>query len=183
MTAGHNYEESAQRLQTALAGGCLPGLVIFSDVWWFRYLINDSVIPLGSLLTAVDIDTVDFRPSCFSEYKFDGQQWAVPHARQNPLFCYNKTHWAAPGLPDRAPTTWQEFGDWAPKLKGASTGAQNAFQYPAIAVYPRVGRSRTTRGATAGRTATSGTSRSTPTRSSRHSNGSTRACRTTRGPV
>jgi len=135
VTAGKNYEEVAQRFQTALAGGGLPGLVIFSDVWWFRYFLNDSVIPLDSLLKAVDVDTADFRPSFFSDYQFDGQQWAVPYARSTPLFYYNKAHWAAAGLPNRSPKTWQEFGEWAPKLKGASTGAQNAFQYPAIAGY------------------------------------------------
>jgi len=30
----------------------------------------------------------------------------VPYARSTPLFYYNKDHYAAAGLPDRAPETW-----------------------------------------------------------------------------
>lgn len=135
VTAGANYEEVAQRFQTALAGGGLPGLVILSDVWWFRYFINDSIIPLDSVLEAVEMDTDDFRPSFFADYQYDGAQWAVPYARSTPVFYYNKAHWATAGLPDRAPATWDEFGEWAPRLKAAGTGVMNAFQYPAMAGY------------------------------------------------
>lgn len=135
VTAGANYEEVAQRFQTALTGGGLPGLVIFSDVWWFRYFLNDSVIPLDSLLEAVEIDTADFRPSFFKDYQYEGSQWAVPYARSTPLFYYNKAHWSAAGLPDRSPATWDEFGEWAPRLMAAGLGTQKAFQYPAVAGY------------------------------------------------
>ncbi len=38
VTAGANYEEIAQKFQTAQAAKSgLPGLVVLSDVWWFRY--------------------------------------------------------------------------------------------------------------------------------------------------
>ena len=117
VTAGKNYEEVAQRFQTALAGGGLPGLVIFSDVWWFRYYLNQSIIPLTSLLKAVKVDTADFRPSFYSDYQYAGEQWAVPYARSTPLFYYNKPAWEQAGLPDRGPTSWQEFGDWGPQLQ------------------------------------------------------------------
>jgi sn-glycerol 3-phosphate transport system substrate-binding protein len=135
VTAGASYEEVAQRFQTALTGGGLPGLVMFSDVWWFRYYLNQSIIPLTSLLKAVKVDTADFRPSFYSDYQYAGEQWAVPYARSTPLFYYNKAHWAAAGLPDRAPKTWNEFAEWAPKLMGAGVGTQKAFQYPAVAGY------------------------------------------------
>jgi sn-glycerol 3-phosphate transport system substrate-binding protein len=135
VTAGANYEEVAQRFQTALAGGGLPGLVILSDVWWFRYFINESIIPLDSLLETVEMDTDDFRPSFYADYQYDDAQWAVPYARSTPVFYYNKEHWAAAGLPDRAPETWEEFGDWAPDLAAAGTGTQKVFHYPDMAGY------------------------------------------------
>lgn len=135
VTAGKNYEEVAQRFQTALTGGGLPGLVIFSDVWWFRYYLNQSIIPLDSLLTAVGIDTADFRPSFYQDYQYSGAQWAVPYARSTPLFYYNKAHWSEAGLPDRAPKTWEEFAGWATRLQGAGLGTQKVFQYPAVAGY------------------------------------------------
>ncbi len=135
VTAGANYEEVAQRFQTALAGGGLPGVVILSDVWWFRYYLNQSIIPLDSLLQTVEVETDDFRPSFYADYQYADAQWAVPYARSTPLFYYNKAHWQAAGLPDRAPETWQELDEWGPALMAAGTGVQHAFQHPAVGGY------------------------------------------------
>lgn len=135
ITAGANYEEIAQKFQTAQAAKSgLPALLVLSDVWWFRYYLNESIIPLDSLITKLDFKLGDFRTSLVDDYKYDSKQWALPYGRSTPLFYYNKDHFAAAGLPDRAPATWQEFAGWAPKLK-ASSGAQYAFMHPALAGY------------------------------------------------
>lgn len=135
VTAGSNYEEVAQKFQTAQSGGQLPDVVVFSDVWWFRYYMLDSIIPLGNALKAAGVDTADYRAGLFNDYQYKGAQWAVPWARSTPLFYYNKTHWSQAGLPDRAPATWAEFAQWAPKLKAAGTGTQNVYEHPALADY------------------------------------------------
>ncbi|WP_290859399.1 ABC transporter substrate-binding protein [Hamadaea sp.] len=135
VTAGSNYEDIAQKFQAAQAGGKLPDLVVLSDVWWFRYYLQDSIIPLDTLFTALDWDTSDYRDQLLTDYKYGGSIWAVPWARSTPLFYWNKAHWQAAGLPDRAPKTWDEFAEWAPKLKSANAGTQNAFQLPALAGY------------------------------------------------
>ncbi|MFF1828848.1 ABC transporter substrate-binding protein [Paenarthrobacter sp. NPDC058040] len=135
VTAGANYEEIAQKFQTSQAAKTeLPGLVVLSDVWWFRYFSNGSIIPIDSLVKQLDIKLDDFQKSLVEDYKYDNQQWALPYGRSTPLFYYNKDHFKAAGLPDRAPATWQEFAEWAPKLK-ASSGAQHAYMYPALAGY------------------------------------------------
>lgn len=135
VTAGANYEEIAQKFQTSQAAKSgLPGVVVLSDVWWFRYFTNGSIIPVDGLIKELDIKVDDFRQSLVDDYKYDDRQWALPYGRSTPLFYYNKDHFAAAGLPDRAPATWQEFGEWAPKLKAAS-GAQYAYIYPALAGY------------------------------------------------
>lgn len=135
VTAGANYEEIAQKFQTSQAAKSgLPGVVVLSDVWWFRYFTNGSIIPVDGLIKELDIKVDDFRQSLVDDYKYDDRQWALPYGRSTPLFYYNKDHFAAAGLPDRAPATWQEFGDWAPKLK-ATSGAQYAYIYPALAGY------------------------------------------------
>lgn len=135
ITAGANYEEIAQKFQTAQAAKSgLPALVVLSDVWWFRYYLNGNIIPLDSLITQLDVKLDDFRTSLVDDYKYDGKQWALPYGRSTPMFYYNKDHFAAAGLPDRAPATWQEFAEWAPKLK-AGSGAQYAFMHPALAGY------------------------------------------------
>lgn len=135
VTAGANYEEIAQKFQTSQAAKTgLPGLVVLSDVWWFRYFTNGSIIPVDGLVKQLDIKLDDFRQSLVDDYKYSDKQWALPYGRSTPLFYYNKDHFQAAGLPDRAPKTWEEFGEWAPKLK-ASSGAQYAYIYPALAGY------------------------------------------------
>jgi sn-glycerol 3-phosphate transport system substrate-binding protein len=135
VTAGKDYEEIAQKFQTAQTGGTLPDLVVLSDVWWFRYYMLGSIIPLDSLIKTVGIETADYRDQLMADYQYSGGQWAIPWARSTPLFYYNKSHWASAGLPDRAPTTWAEFAEWAPRLQSAGTGVQHAFQHPALAGY------------------------------------------------
>ena len=135
VTAGKDYEEIAQKFQTAQTGGTLPDLVVLSDVWWFRYYMLGSIIPLDSLIKTVGIETADYRDQLMADYQYNGGQWAIPWARSTPLFYYNKAHWASAGLPDRAPTTWAEFAEWAPRLQSAGTGVQHAFQHPALAGY------------------------------------------------
>ncbi|GAB2764744.1 ABC transporter substrate-binding protein [Sinomonas soli] len=135
VTAGANYEEIAQKFQTAQAANSgLPGVVLLSDVWWFRYYINGNIIPMDSAIKQLDIKLSDYRDSLVQDYQYANKQWAMPYARSTPLFYYNKDHFKAAGLPDRAPATWSEFGDWASKIKAAS-GAQYAYMYPALADY------------------------------------------------
>ncbi|MEO3942268.1 ABC transporter substrate-binding protein [Paenarthrobacter nicotinovorans] len=135
VTAGANYEEIAQKFQTSQAAKTgLPALVVLSDVWWFRYFSNGSIIPLDGLVKQLDIKIDDFQKSLVNDYKYDDKQWALPYGRSTPLFYYNKDHFKAAGIPDRAPATWQEFAEWAPKLK-ATSGAQYAYIYPALAGY------------------------------------------------
>lgn len=135
VTAGANYEEIAQKFQTSQAAKSgLPGLVVLSDVWWFRYYSNGNIIALDSLIKQLDVKVDDFQKSLIADYQYEDKQWALPYGRSTPLFYYNKDHFTAAGLPDRAPKTWQEFAEWAPKLK-ASSGAQYAYIYPALAGY------------------------------------------------
>jgi sn-glycerol 3-phosphate transport system substrate-binding protein len=138
ITGGANYEEVAQKFQTAQAGNDVPDVVVASDVWWFRYALTSSIVPVDDLLKAVSDKTADFNTTLFDDYKYNNQHWAVPFARSTPLFYYNRDHFKAAGVPDRAPATWDEFAQWAPKLKAANSstsGYSNAYQYPALAGY------------------------------------------------
>ena len=132
VTAGSNYEEIAQRFQTAQAAkDDLPAVVVLSDVWWFRYFINGNIAALDPMIEKVGIDVADYRDSLVADYQYDDKQWALPYGRSTPLFYYNKDHFKAAGLPDRAPKTWQEFEEWAPKL----TQGDVAYMYPDLAGY------------------------------------------------
>ncbi|MGV8849538.1 MAG: ABC transporter substrate-binding protein [Propionibacteriaceae bacterium] len=135
VTAGANYEEVAQKFQTAQQGGQLPHVVVFSDVWWFRYFLNDSIMNLDGVLKHLKVDTGDYVQGLFKDYSYNNLQWAMPYARSTPLFYYNKNMWTAAGLENRAPKTWQEFATWAPKIKAANPTAQVAHMYAAAADY------------------------------------------------
>ncbi|MFH6689545.1 ABC transporter substrate-binding protein [Cellulosimicrobium funkei] len=117
VTAGANYDEVAQRFQAASQTDELPDVVIASDVWWFRYHLNDQILPLDDVLEFVDADADDFQPALYADYEYDDQHWAVPYARSTPLFYYNKDLWTAAGLPDRGPETWAELEEWDASLK------------------------------------------------------------------
>lgn len=129
VTAGEDYEEIAQKFQSALAGDKVPPTVIFSDIWWFRYYMNDNIIPIDSLVDEIDIDKDDYVDSFWDDYDYKDAQWAMPYARSTPIFYYNKTHWKKAGLPDRGPKTWEEFAEWTKKLKKADLGVKAQFGY------------------------------------------------------
>ncbi|MFJ3407619.1 ABC transporter substrate-binding protein [Promicromonospora sp. NPDC090134] len=117
VTAGADYDEVAQRFQAASQTDDLPDLVIASDVWWFRYHLNDQIMPVDDVMEFLDADAADFQPALYSDYEYEGQHWAVPYARSTPLFYYNKDLWEAAGLPDRGPETWAELEEWDASLK------------------------------------------------------------------
>lgn len=119
VTAGANYDEIAQKFQAASGTNNIPDLVIASDVWWFRYMINGQILPVDELAKQLEFDTEDFNTTLYDDYKFKDSHWAVPYARSTPLFYYNKSVWKEAGLPDRAPETWEEFDEWAPKIAAA----------------------------------------------------------------
>jgi sn-glycerol 3-phosphate transport system substrate-binding protein len=118
VTAGANYDEVAQRFQAASQTDGLPDVVIASDVWWFRYHLNDQIMPVDDVLEYLDADAADYQPALYADYEYDGQHWAVPYARSTPLFYYNKDLWTAAGLPDRGPETWAELAEWDADLSG-----------------------------------------------------------------
>ena len=124
VTAGATYDEISQKLQAALAGDDLPDVVVLSDVWWFRYMINDQLAPLDPIMEAVGIEGSGYQDTLLGDYTYGEQQWALPYCRSTPVFYYNKAHWSAAGLPDRGPETWSEFDEWLPRLAAAGTGAQ-----------------------------------------------------------
>ncbi|WP_207782773.1 ABC transporter substrate-binding protein [Phytoactinopolyspora limicola] len=135
VTAGSNYEEVAQRFQTALQGDDRPDVLMLSDVWWFKYYLNGTITPLDALLEAEEVDVDDYHDTLIGDYQYDGRQWGMPYARSTPLFYYNKEHWAEAGLPDRGPETWDELDEWAEALEANLSGNQKVFHHVKGASY------------------------------------------------
>lgn len=125
--AGKDYEEVANKFNSALAGGNLPDVVVVSDVTWFNFALNKQLAPLDDLLGKIKASTSDYVPSLVKDYEYKGHHYALPYSRSTPLFYYNKALWKKAGLPDRGPHTWQELAQWAPKLAKAAGSGKSAI--------------------------------------------------------
>lgn len=132
-----NYEETAQKITAALQARTAPDVALMSDVWWFKFYLNEAILPLDDLMAAESVDLNDYQDSLINEGLRQGKHWWVPFARSTPLFYYNKQMWADAGLPDRGPETWDEFMEWAPKLVKTEGDEMkvSAFAHPDGASY------------------------------------------------
>ena len=130
------YEETAQKLTAALAAKQAPDVSLLSDVWWFKFYLNNVLAPLNDLIAANEVDTADYVESLYNEGVRNEQSYWLPFARSTPLFYYNKDAYAEAGL-DRAPKTWQEIIDIAPKLvqKDGDKITRAAFSHPTAGSY------------------------------------------------
>jgi sn-glycerol 3-phosphate transport system substrate-binding protein len=132
-----SYEETAQKVTAALQAQTAPDVSLLSDVWWFKFYLNQTLLPLDDLLSAQNVDLTDYQDPLINEGLRQGKHWWIPFARSTPLFYYNKEKWAAAGLEDRGPETWDEFMEWAPKLveMDGSEMKSAAFVHPDGASY------------------------------------------------
>lgn len=132
-----SYEETAQKVTAALQAQTAPDISLMSDVWWFKFYLNQAILPLDDLAAAANVDFTDYQDPLINEGLRQGKHWWLPFARSTPLFYYNKEKWAAAGLPDRGPETWTEFMEWAPKLveQNGDEMTTSAFAHPDGASY------------------------------------------------
>lgn len=110
-----NYEETANKLTAALAAKQGPDMVLLSDVWWFKFFRAKALQAVNDYVAVEKIDTKDFVESLWNEGVRKGAQYWVPFARSTPLFYYNEDMFKEASIA-KAPTTWQELIDMAPKL-------------------------------------------------------------------
>jgi len=111
-----SYEETAQKLATALAAQQIPDMAVLSEVTWNRFFLDDTLEPLTSYFSGGDPDPEDYVESLIGEGRREGETWWVPFARSTPLFYYNRDMFAQAGLPDRGPETWDELREWGRDL-------------------------------------------------------------------
>ena len=127
-----NYEETAQKLTAAVQARQTPDVSLLSDVWWFSFYINGQLQPLDDLMAAEGVKREAYVDVLLNEGIRKNTVYWIPFARSTPLFYYNKDAWEEAGLEDRAPKTWDEFMEWAPKL---NKEGRSAFAHPSAASY------------------------------------------------
>jgi sn-glycerol 3-phosphate transport system substrate-binding protein len=110
-----SYEETAQKLTAALAAKQTPDVSALSDVWWFKFYVNQVLAPLNDFIAAQELDTSDYVDSLWNEGVRNDTQYWIPFARSTPLFYYNKDAFKEVGLATGAGyVAWIFQGvDWA----------------------------------------------------------------------
>jgi sn-glycerol 3-phosphate transport system substrate-binding protein len=131
-----SYEETAQKLTAALQARQAPDVSVLSDVWWFKFYLNNTLAPLNDFIAANEVDTADFVESLYNEGVRDGVSYWLPMARSTPLFYYNVEMFNEVGL-EEAPEFWSNLVEVAPELvqKDGDTVTRTAFSHPTGASY------------------------------------------------
>jgi sn-glycerol 3-phosphate transport system substrate-binding protein len=112
-----SYEETAQKLATAMQARQIPDMVILSEVTWNRFYLNGSLQSMSGYF-GDGFSPDAYVDSLIKEGTRQGEVWWVPFARSTPLFYYNRDMFSKAGLPDRGPETWDELREWGEAIMG-----------------------------------------------------------------
>jgi len=138
------YAEVVQKIQAGLAAGSVPDLVLLDSPFVALFAKDDALVPLDKFASnkKTGVDLKDFIPGLLDDGYYKGKLYALPFMRSTPLLYFNRDMFAAAGLPDRAPDTWDEFRDFCRKMTkadqyGASftLGTTTAHWYLQGAIY------------------------------------------------
>ncbi len=130
-----NYDEMAQRVQAAIAGGEAPDVAQMGQRHGLPQVIDAGVlVPVDQYLAPEDV--ADIRSGLWSRYTYEGERWVVPFGASTPGMWFNADAFREAGLdPGNPPQTWDEVaaaaealtkdedGDGQPERWGFSTCA------------------------------------------------------------
>ena len=138
------YAEILQKLMAALAAGQVPDLVLLDSPFVVLFAKDGALVPLDRFAadSKAGVDLKSYIPGLLQDGYYKGKLYALPFMRSTPLLYFNRDMFAAAGLPDRVPDTWDEFREWSRKLTttdrfGASftLGTTTAHWYLQGAIY------------------------------------------------
>ncbi|MGI8915892.1 MAG: ABC transporter substrate-binding protein [Chloroflexota bacterium] len=121
------YEQTAQKIATALAAHQAPDVAILSDVWWIKYYLDDAITALDPFLKQNAIDPAGYVESFYTEGIKNGKSYWLPFARSTPLFYYNADLFSQAGVPPIQ--KWDDLITVAPKLMGQGAGGAPRFAF------------------------------------------------------
>lgn len=130
-----NYDEMAQRVQAAIAGGESPDVAQMGQRHGLPQVIDaGALVPVDEYLAEDDV--ADIRSGLWSRYTYEGERWVVPFGSSTPGMWFNADAFREAGLdPENPPQTWDEVaaaaealttdedGDGQPERWGFSTCA------------------------------------------------------------
>ena len=116
-----SYAEISTKVQAALAAGYVPAVPQFSRVYATAYIVAGALQALDPFEEAeTEWKWDQFIPAMLARGLWEGKNYAMPLARSTPGAYYNKAAYAAAGLPDRTPETWNEMREFCIKMTDAS---------------------------------------------------------------
>jgi sn-glycerol 3-phosphate transport system substrate-binding protein len=135
-----NYNNTMQKVQTAVLGGNPPDLAVVEISELFSLLAMDSIIPLDEYIEAEGGDEFldQFFPAFFGNARAQGKIYGFPFQRSTPVLYWNKdlfkasaNELTAAGLdPDRPPQNWDELVEYSKIL--TKTEGDEIKQYGVI---------------------------------------------------
>jgi len=115
------YAQAAEKLQIALAGGAPPDVMLLTvDTFMPGFARRGALHLLDDFARAdksADLDR--YVPGFIKDGTVNGRLYQLPFARSTPLLYFNRDHFAAAGLPDTAPSTWEQALDVAQRITRA----------------------------------------------------------------
>ena len=111
-----SYTDIMTKMQAAMAAKQVPDIFLIHEAGWLPFWLNKQLEPLDKFVADTKMDVTDWQDALYKEGVKFGKLWWLSTSRSTPIFYYNRDAWAEAGLPDRAPKTWTEMIEWAPKL-------------------------------------------------------------------
>lgn len=112
-----SYGDVLNKMTNSLQAGNAPQLVIVENDKLYSMIAQDAAYCLDEFIAAEGENFLsDYYDVYMKTCQFEGSTYAMPFQRSVLTMYYNRDMFAAAGLPDRAPATWQEMLDWGAKL-------------------------------------------------------------------
>src|SRR5215471_12563472 len=127
-----SYPETLNAAIAAYRAKQPPHIVQVLDVGTQTMLSSGAVFPVYQLMkdNGITIDWNDFIGPVKSYYSTGGNLYSMPFNSSTPILFYNKDLFKKAGLPDRAPTTWDEIEATAKKLHAAGVKCAYGSAWP-----------------------------------------------------
>jgi sn-glycerol 3-phosphate transport system substrate-binding protein len=113
-----NYAQATEKLTAVLAANTPPDAMMLTvDTFMPGHARMGSLFPLDDYAKqdkSAKMDT--YVPGFIKNGTINGKLYQLPLARSTPVLYYNKDHFRAAGLPETAPSTWDQVLDAAQKL-------------------------------------------------------------------
>ena len=112
------YAQAAEKLTAALAANTPPDVMLLTvDQHMPAFARQGALLPLDEFGKSDKSAQMDkYAPGFIKNGTKDGKLYQLPLARSTPLLYFNKDHFKAAGLPETAPSTWDQLVEYAQRL-------------------------------------------------------------------